>query len=106
MIDCNLGAAQLTTLHIPFAPDELAERSKSVLVSRLNFIHHRLTNNSLIRRQIPLPSATAIHAPLRSHRPACRAARSQTNQPVLRVLRLSSDSCRARPHTTHLQPTS
>jgi hypothetical protein len=46
MISGHFSAAQFTSLNIPFTPDELAEHSKGVLVSRLDFIHHRLTNNS------------------------------------------------------------
>jgi hypothetical protein len=46
MLGRNFCAAQFTPLYISFAPDELAERSKRILVSRLDFIHHWLTKFS------------------------------------------------------------
>src|ERR1700683_842844 len=54
MIGRDFGAAQLTSLNIAFAPDELPERCKRVAVSRLHFIHHRLANNSLTPGSIQL----------------------------------------------------
>jgi hypothetical protein len=46
MLRSNRGAAHLATLNRPFAPHELAERTECILVSRLNVIHHQVTNNS------------------------------------------------------------
>jgi hypothetical protein len=42
MIGGNFGAAQLTAFYIFPAPDELAERPKCILVSRLDCAHNPL----------------------------------------------------------------
>jgi hypothetical protein len=60
MFRCNFGAAQLATLNRPFAPHKLAKRTECIFVSRLNFIHHQVTNNS--HHQLLVQSGTRNHA--------------------------------------------
>ena len=125
MFRSNFGAAQLATFSRSFAPHELAKRTECILVSRLNFIHHQVTNNShypaIACRAAPAITPPSFPRGTKPDEPACSsspsiskplmsgaASYSASSTIALRVLPVEPHACpvtrRCKPDRTALDP--